>query len=224
MTWTYPSVGGGGVTDYGCDTSAYLVNVYTTGTYASVTGTAETISKIYVQTVNDETMSSYTSLYATTSNTDMGMSSSRPRASSTPSNAATPSNTATSHSGSSSSTGAIAGGVVGGVAGAAAIGAAVIFFLLRRRRKQRQVGDSDGFGKVEYQNVPGSQGDSAGVEMQAPAEIMGNEPSHQFAEVEGSKPENGAHEINSTNTVAELPGDVDLKPQVLSDYDGKHQW
>lgn len=234
VTWTYPGVAGGGVTDYGCDTSAYIMNLYTTGTYPYVTGSTEVISKIFVTTANDETLSSYSSEYATASKSNQALASSgMHRASSTPVTVATSTASHTgsgssSSSSSSPSTGAIAGGVVGGVAGGAAIGAAAIFFFLQRRKRQRKAADPSDLGQSGYQNVSENQsGHSSGhytLQMQPPSEMMGSEPSHNFPEAEGSIPGSTAQEIDSKGLIAELPADYESQQKGLpTDYDTKRE-
>lgn len=220
VTWTYPGIAGGGVTDYGCDSTAYIMNLYTTGTHSYVTGSTDVISKIFVTTADDATISSYSSLYATSSSAPNHAlaSSGMYRTSSTP---VTVTTSPASHPGSGSSspsTGAIAGGVVGGVVGGAAIGAAAIFFFLQRRRKRNAADPSD-LGQTGYQtgyqngfaNQSGHDSGRYTVEVQPPSEMMSSEPSHTFPEAEGSMLGSTAQEIDSNGFVAELSADHETR-------------
>ncbi|KAJ5750222.1 hypothetical protein N7533_007250 [Penicillium manginii] len=121
----------------------------------------------------------------------------------------------------STNTGAIAGGVVGGVVGAAGIAAAgFMFFLLKKKRKQAeagayQPGQGDGGAMPPppppledvAMTMPQPMHEVEGTTPQKYAEVDGYGAEHKLpSEIAGSEITGKAYEMDSKNSVAELPG------------------
>ncbi|KAL3476629.1 hypothetical protein BJX99DRAFT_258178 [Aspergillus californicus] len=173
------------VTDFVCDESTGIYELWTTGLSYYDTGTTVDRYDAFLTQVDDSLLRSFEASFATATPSPNSTVDSGPGESSS-----------SSSSSSKSNTGAIAGGVVGGVAGVAAI-AAALFFL---RRKRKGTTESDSTAGItdhggDYKAVPEP---AQSVEIQpTAAEMESGDPAHALAEVPGSS---GAYEMDSRPT------------------------
>lgn len=192
------------LTDFGCDSTAHLDNIYTEGTWGGTADGTVLLATQYVITTDETFLSAYSASY------DVSTSVSKPsrQASSIKSTHATTTaaqSTAASsgNSGSSTSAGTIAGGVVGGVAGASAIGAGVFFLLWRKKRKQRQQDQSVRSGQDGYQPAPNFIPGQSAWELQG-SQVEGYKDS-TLGKPRSASPGTAPEELDSRTLSAELP-------------------
>ncbi|KAL4935861.1 hypothetical protein BDV06DRAFT_228421 [Aspergillus oleicola] len=193
-TYTYSDLG---VTDYICDATASLVQVFTSAFDDPANGTIDRWDLI-VSTADDNQLDDYVKQFSTASQKPLGTASESPEATPTDGSDADANN----DDDSSSNTGAIVGGVVGGVAGLAAIAVAGFFLWRFRQRKGSPVPSHPGVSSAhnpgpkheyQYQSVPETKSPQPEYEMSPPAEMESSDPVHRIPEVQGD------------NTMAELP-------------------
>ncbi|CAG8891314.1 unnamed protein product [Penicillium egyptiacum] len=193
------------LTDFQCDSTAYLSNIYTKGTWGGTADGTILLATQYISTMGDEFMSTYLSSF------DVSTSISKPnrQASLTGSTTATttaaqPTTANSGNSGSPTSAGTIAGSAVGGVAGAGAIGAIAVFLLMRKKKKQRQQNRSKTLGQNVYQSAPEDQSGQSTWEIQQPFEVESH-PASSLRKVQEGSPGSAPQEIDSKPFIAELP-------------------
>lgn len=229
-TWDTESATGNGLSVTQAATGNDLSATQTgTGTTADLEAIYPTVAAIRPQVVDASWIDIYISGTAATSEkVDKATSVQTSSGSSSATETATSdlsSSTSGSKSGGSSkstNTGAIVGGVVGGVVGAAGIAAAgFMFFLLKKKKKNQaeagayQPGEGNG-GTMPpppppledvVMTMPQPVQEVEGTTPQKYAEVDGYATEHKIpSEVTGSDITGKTYEMDSRNSVAELPG------------------
>ncbi|KAJ5615332.1 hypothetical protein N7537_000446 [Penicillium hordei] len=189
-TYTWP---GADLTDYVCDTSTFVSNVYIAGAWGEAEDGTILLATQFITMVDNDVMSMHSSSY------DASTSVPKPTHQATPTTITQQTASSSGSSGSSTSAGTIAGSVVGGVAGAGMIGADVIFLLWKRRKSHQQDGLNEQ-GNIQYESS-----DHVGKGMQQPVEVEANDPVHKNAEAPRSIPHNVSQEAGPNAFIAELP-------------------
>lgn len=190
VTFVYSDLG---ITNFGCGPTSDRFEVYTSAFNNVVSGTISRWDQ-YITPIGDKDLSSYEATFSSTGKTQAAIqatsiasSGKSPHVTQTSKASRATAASSKSSTSTSTSTGAIAGGVVGGVVGGAAIALAAVFLLLRRKKKRKQAqaaaGASDDGGA--YRSVPENHSGYSPVEMQPPAEMESNDPSHRMAEAPG---------------------------------------
>lgn len=207
-TYTWP---GAALTDYVCDTTTFVSNIYTVATWGEPEDGTILWATQYITKIDDETMSMYSSLYDTsTSVSKPNRQATSTRSITAATTTAQPTASSSGSSGSSISSGTIAGSVVGSIACAGVIGAGVVFLLWKRRKSRQQDGLNDP-AQVQYQSVPKDQSDHSEWGIQQAVEVEASDSVHKMAEAPGSTPHNASQEVSSNAFIAELPSPDDGK-------------